>query len=182
MKTFISPEEAFKLEQAIVFLVEHYTRTGRNPKPVIFHSLKVGMCLLDYGYETDIVITGILHDLLEDSDVTSEEIIKTFSKKVLTWIEAVSFKPEILDPVQQYREMFSRTKAAGLAPILVKAADLIANSFYIHLIADLTKQRQLVNKLAYFIDLVSDSCSDPIISELKTCYKTEDYRLTALGM
>lgn len=141
MHTFISPENSFKIEKAISYLIKKYNESGRNPKPVILHSLRVGVCLLEFGYETDIIITGILHDLVEDTDVSIDDIKNNFSTEIANYVEAVSFKSSILDPVEQYKEMFTRTISEGRIPIIVKSADILANSLYIHLVSDLLKQR-----------------------------------------
>ena len=180
MYTFISPENSFKIEKAVSYLVKEYNESGKNPKPVILHSLRVGIYLLESGYETDIVITGILHDLIEDSEVSFNDIKNNFSSDIATWVEAVSFKPDINDPIEQYREMFKRTISAGKIPTIVKAADILANSIYIHLVPDLEKQRMLLQKILYFIDIATSLSSEPVLQELKTCYDEENDRLTKL--
>ena len=180
MNRYISPDDSFKVEEAISYLVCRYAESGNNPKPVIFHSIRVGMCLLECGYAIDFVITGILHDLMEDSDVTFEQIKTKFSEDIAKWVEAVSFKPDIKDPIAQYTEMFRRTISAGKVPIVVKAADLLVNSFYIHLVADLEKQRQLVQKMLDFINLTAEVTAEPILGALKERYDTENGRLSAL--
>ncbi|MFA7394923.1 MAG: HD domain-containing protein [Candidatus Paceibacterota bacterium] len=180
MDTFISPENSFKVEKAISYLIEKYNESGKNPKPVVLHSLRVGMYLLEHGYDTDTIIAGVLHDLVEDSDVTVEEIKEKFSPKVAEWIDALSFRPEIEDPTEQYQEMFRRTILAGKIPMIIKAVDILVNSFYIHLIPDLEKQKFLLQKIRYFIDIASSLTSERPINELRDRYNKERDRLTKL--
>ena len=145
MDTFISPENSFKVEKAISYLIEKYNESGKNPKPVVLHSLRVGSICLNMARHRH-YIAGVLHDLVEDSDVTVEEIKEKFSPKVAEWIDALSFRPEIEDPTEQYQEMFRRTILAGKIPMIIKAVDILVNSFYIHLIPDLEKQKFLLQK------------------------------------
>lgn len=74
------PENENKIEKAIKFLVHQIDKNGKNSKPVIFHSLKVGIHLYNLGYDKDIVIAGVLHDVLEDADVDSKEVKKFLVK------------------------------------------------------------------------------------------------------
>lgn len=69
-----SKAEDEAIERAMEFLVHSFESSGDNPKPVILHSTRVGMDLYDRGYEQHVVIAGFLHDLLEDTDATAEEI------------------------------------------------------------------------------------------------------------
>ncbi len=180
MHTFISPEESFKVEKAISYLVEKYKESGKNPKPVILHSLRLGVYLLEHGYETDIIIVGILHDLVEDSDVSVGDIKNDFSEKIGNWVEAVSFQSDIIDPVERYKEMFKRTVSMGRETIVVKAADILVNSIYIHLVSDLKKQRMLIEKILYFINMTEQFSSELVIGELKDRYDEENERLIKL--
>lgn len=173
MPKFISPEDSLRIEKAIFYLAEKYRESGRNPKPVVLHSIRVGIYLLELGYETDIIITGILHDLPEDSEVSLEDIAKVFSSDMAKWIDAVSFRSDIDDPVEQYREMFERTIAAGRIPVIVKAADLLINSLYIHLVPDLKKQRMLIQKISYFLSKTVPFRSEPVIEELRIRFNDE---------
>ena len=146
MQRYVSPEESYKVEDAINFLVMKYAESGRNPKPVVLHSIRVGLHLLELGYDTDVVIVGILHDLVEDSDVQISDIKNKFGGNIAKWVESVSFKPNIEDPIEQYQEMFNRTFAGGKTSVVVKAADLYTNSLYFKLVPDLKKQEILIEK------------------------------------
>lgn len=180
MNIFISPEDGFKIEKAISYLLEKYNKSGKNSKPVILHSLRVGIYLLESGYETNIIITGILHDLIEDSDSSIDDIKNNFSSEIALWVDTVSFKPNIDDPIEQYQEMFKRTISAGRVPIIVKAADMLANSPYIYLVPDLKKQRILLQKILYFINITTPFSSEPVLKELRARYEEENSRLIKL--
>lgn len=177
MERFISPEDSFVVEQAIYYLVSEYAKSGRNPKPVVLHSIRLGLHLLELGYDTDVIVTGLLHDLIEDSDVTLQDIREKFGTDIAKWVEAVSFNPDIEDPVRQYQEMFARTVAAGKVPVVVKAADLHANSLYIKLVPEALKQRMLLEKIRYFLDITTAFQDEPIIQRLRQRYEGERNRL-----
>lgn len=177
MERFISPGDSFVVERAIHYLVSEYAKSGRNPKPVVLHSIRLSLHLLELGYDTNVIVTGLLHDLIEDSDVTLQDIREKFGTDIAKWVEAVSFNPDIEDPVRQYQEMFARTVAAGKVPVVVKAADLHANSLYIKLVPEVEKQRILMEKIRYFLDIATAFQNEPIIQRLKQRYEEERNRL-----
>lgn len=160
---FINPEDGHRLDKAITFLVKAYDKTGVNPKPVIFHSLSVAFYLLNYGYDLDLIETAVLHDLIEDSDVTKDDISLSFGNKIADWVDALSFKTSIENKEARYKEMFVRIKLAGRETLIIKCADIYSNSFYIKLVDDLEKQKFLINKLCYFLDFSKELIGQEIV-------------------
>ncbi|WP_146695300.1 HD domain-containing protein [Orientia tsutsugamushi] len=51
-------------------------------EPYYMHPLEVARMVADYSFETDAIITAILHDTLEDTTLTKEKIVKVFGKKI----------------------------------------------------------------------------------------------------
>jgi (p)ppGpp synthase/HD superfamily hydrolase len=147
----ITKEDSKKIEEAVSFLVGNYNGTGFNEKPVILHSLKVGMELLRMNESVEIVIIGILHDLLEDSRVTYDKIKEKFGEDIARGVLSVSENKEIEDYVDKYKEMFTRVEQGGRPSIIVKAVDIYDNSFFISLEKDLEKKRFLFNKIEDFL-------------------------------
>lgn len=138
-------------EEAIKFLVFEYSKTGQNPKPVIFHSIKVAMYLYEMDYETDIIIAALLHDLIEDSEVTSEEIRIIFGEKISKMVVGLSFDTNVVSKVEQYKEMFERTKKGGKDLLIIKCADIYQNSFYIG--TNLSPDDYFIGKMKYFLEI-----------------------------
>ena len=76
-------KEDEEIERAIQYLVHSFESSGNNPKPVILHSTRVGMNLYNRDYQKRTVISGFLHDLLENTDVTSDEIRSNLREIIL---------------------------------------------------------------------------------------------------
>jgi len=119
-------------QQAVLFLCEHYTASNTNTKPVLIHSLRVASLLDLYNADYRTVIAGILHDLLEDTACTAEQITEAFGDEVTSLVEACSFDPQIDDYVENYKEHFARI-ADDKEALLIKTADIIDNRRYINL-------------------------------------------------
>ena len=73
-------QDAQEIEKAVVFLITRMLESGHNPKPVVFHSICVGVCLYNFNYEPDIVKAGILHDIIEDSDTSIAQVAERFGE------------------------------------------------------------------------------------------------------
>jgi (p)ppGpp synthase/HD superfamily hydrolase len=155
-----------EIEIAIKFLVHSIESTReRNEKPVIMHSIRVGLYLYDKGYDKTIVVAGILHDLLEDSDTSLKEIEKNFGKDIAELVQANSFDKDIPektaeDKKKRYSQVLERGLAAGKKALIIKAADILDNSYYYYLASDRNLHKWLLEKMRDFIKHTS-----PIIKE-----------------
>lgn len=129
-KKVYTKDEQEKIQSAIVFLVESFSKSGHNPKPVILHSIRVAMALYTMGESCNIVTAALLHDMLEDTDVTFEQIEKEYGSEVAKLVEANSFKSEIEDFEKKYIETFERNIACGRDAAIIKAVDLVDNADY----------------------------------------------------
>lgn len=159
LKKIYSKEEQELVQKAISFLVESFNKTGNNPKPVIFHSIRVAMYLYDKGADSTIVIAALLHDLLEDTQITSQEIKSMFGDDVAKLVEANSFKSDISDYVLQYLETFKRNISTGPQAVLIKASDLLDNADYYNL-GQQEIWPKLYGKFSKFIEM-----SQPVIGD-----------------
>ncbi len=153
MKSNYLPTEARKFEKAILYLVHHVEESGNNSKPVIFHSIRVGVCLSHHGYAKDVVVAGILHDVLEDTDSTESEIKQIFGEYVLKLVKAVSFDKSLSDKKARYYQTFSRSMEAGKDALVIKASDILENSYYYGFTESNESYEWLVyGKLKHFIE------------------------------
>ena len=119
-----------KVEKAITYLVENMNSTGKNPKPAMLHSLRVGLYLYRNNYSDNVVVTGLLHDLTEDTDIKIEGIKAEFGRKVAILVEANSDSGKHEDKVNSYKDTFARCSKAGEEALFVKAADILHNLPY----------------------------------------------------
>lgn len=77
------------LNKAIAFAVEkhkHQVRKGTDI-PYILHPLEALQILYSMGADTDVMVAGVLHDTLEDTDTTDEEIKSCFGERVLELVK-----------------------------------------------------------------------------------------------
>ena len=172
MRKKYTKKENDRVESAIIFLTDEYRKSGHNPKPVIFHSLRVAMKLADLGEDSTVVIAALLHDLTEDSEVSLKQISQEFGKEVANLVDSVSFKSEITDKHAQYREMFERVVRAGLPAMKLKCIDILDNSTYYTFGNDKEAEDILLAKLKYFLDITKEHLHNfEFYNELSTKYE-----------
>lgn len=83
----------YKIEQAIKaasLLHSEQLRKGDIPLPYITHLISVTIILRDYTKDEDTLVAALLHDTLEDTDYTAEEMAEDFGEKVTTIVQTLS--------------------------------------------------------------------------------------------
>jgi guanosine-3',5'-bis(diphosphate) 3'-pyrophosphohydrolase len=160
MKT---PEYNNDIEKAIKFLVFTIHKSGFNPKPVILHSIRVGLWLESLNYTKEIIIAGILHDLLEDSKITRKKIAQEFGERVTQLIESNSFNKNILSKTMSYKDLFGRCLQAGKSALIIKTVDILDNSDYYKYVTDKKLARYLLKKWQYFLKISEHIMKNEII-------------------
>ena len=68
----------------------HANQVRSSGEPYITHPLAVAYILLEFGMDTDTVCAALLHDVVEDTDVTLDEIKKLFGQDVAMLVDGVT--------------------------------------------------------------------------------------------
>lgn len=120
--------DSMLIHKAIIFAgVKHEPekRKGTNI-PYIVHPMEVMQILTDNKCSVDVIIAGILHDTLEDTDTTPEEIRKEFGEHILSIVQT-----ESEDKSKTWKERKQRTvdelATATLETKMVCCADKLSN-------------------------------------------------------
>lgn len=142
-----------KMDEALHYVSSNLLISGHNTKPVLFHSFKVSFRLYELNYDENIVISAVLHDLIEDTDITYDDIKNKYGQKIADIVSAVSFDPKIDDKLEQSRRLFENCLNCGKAALLVKCSDLIDNIDFIMFVEDKEKRVQLLKKHKLFIEM-----------------------------
>ena len=117
-----------KLDYAILFATKAHDGQRRKTDNVdmIFHPFTVGMLLQRVGADEDTVIAGILHDVVEDTKYTLDDIENIFGKKVRTIVEEVT-ENKALEWKKRKEEAIEKVRNASIQGKMVECADKINN-------------------------------------------------------
>lgn len=141
----------FEVEKAIKFLVSEIEKYCNNQKPLIIHCIRVALKLDFYGYRKEIVQAALLHDILEDTKATAKSVRNKFGQEVLDLISVSTFDKTITDKTERYKANFDKAIKAGKDALVIRASDLLDNSFYYNLVGDKNVYKRLLEKLSYFL-------------------------------
>jgi hypothetical protein len=95
--------------------------------PYITHPYAVGMILLNAGCPEEIVIAGILHDTVEDTVVTLDDIKTAFGEEVASIVAACSEPDKDLDWEERKQHTIDELKNAPVGIQYVACADKLHN-------------------------------------------------------
>lgn len=115
-----------EFEKAVRMMAEHMAVSTENTrKPKLAHGIRVGTYLYENGYSRDIVLAGLLHDMLEMTEVSKELIQSEFGDEVLRLVKASTKDDSITDGEEKIIELVKRGIANGEEALIIKAADIL---------------------------------------------------------
>lgn len=124
----------YRVEQAIraaAVLHKDQLRKGSMPFPYITHLIATAFTLIDYTHDEDVIIAALLHDTLEDTDYTIDELQEDFGVRVRELVETVTEPKSTSENKISWREKkqiyAKQIKKGPLEAVLVAAADKIHN-------------------------------------------------------
>ncbi len=123
-----------QMEKAIALAAQaHEGQYRRNQNivpsiPYSSHCYNVGFMLFRMGYGEDIVIAGILHDIVEDTSITLDFIEEQFGKGVAAIVEMVTDEPDLAFK-ERKTQQFEMIRNAPEGVKAIKAADSLHNMY-----------------------------------------------------
>ena len=117
----------------IDFAIEVAAKAHRNQCrkgtdiPYIVHPYAVGLLLLGAGCSEEVVVAGILHDTVEDTSMTLEDIRENFGERVASIVAGCSEPDKSLPWEVRKRHTIESLRAAPLEVRLIVCADKLHN-------------------------------------------------------
>jgi (p)ppGpp synthase/HD superfamily hydrolase len=115
---------------ALAFAADRHagqTRDGRG-EPFVTHPVEVACLLHEAGYSDEVIAAGVLHDVLEDTDVEREELTSRFGERVAGLVAAVSDDPSIENGAERKAALRRQVAASGTEAGVIFAADKVSKA------------------------------------------------------
>ena len=101
-------------------------------EPYIIHPLNVAYILASIGLDDATICAALLHDVVEDTDITNEDLVNLFGSEIaemvkgVTKLNTIQFESVEETQVENYRRMFL-AMGKDIRVILIKLADRLHN-------------------------------------------------------
>lgn len=121
-----------KIFKAYTFAAEkHKNQKRKSGESYIIHPLHVAYILASWGLDTQTICAALLHDVVEDTDATYEDIEKNFDEEVASLVEGVTKLSNLFKTVEEkktknYKKMFIAMEK-DIRVIILKLADRLHN-------------------------------------------------------
>ena len=121
------------IEQAIAYAQDkHKSQKRKDGSPYIIHPLAVAEVVVEMGLDMDAILGALLHDCIEDTDASFEEIAKLFGTAAAELVEGVTkltranFSSTEEAQMENLRKMFM-AMSKDIRVVLIKIADRLHN-------------------------------------------------------
>ncbi len=125
----------------------HGEQLRKSGEPYIIHPIQVAYILADLGLDDSTICAALLHDIVEDTDVTKQGLAQEFGVEIAELVDGVTKLSKLQyasmeeQQVENYRKMFL-AMGKDIRVILIKLADRLHN---MRTLKFLSRDRQIAN-------------------------------------
>ena len=173
LQTYLSAEQVRQVEKA--FAIGEHAHRGQNRKsgePYITHPVAVARILAEMHLDAETLMAGILHDTIEDTQVTKDALVAEFGETVadlvdgVTKLDKVQFASREAATAESFRKMLL-AMARDLRVILIKLADRLHNMRTLDSMSDEGRRRVARETLDVYAPIAQRLGMNKLKSELQ---------------
>lgn len=152
VKSYDPDADEDMINRAYVFAMKaHGSQKRASGDPYFSHPVEVAYKLTQYKLDTASIVTALLHDTVEDTEVTLEDIEASFGKEIRNLVDGVTKlsklegKSENLNQAENFRKLLI-AMSEDLRVLLVKLADRMHNMQTLHFIKSPEKRQRIARE------------------------------------
>ncbi len=168
-----SPEEKHLIEKAYKLAEEAHRGQKRNSgEDFIIHPLKVAYNLVELSMDVPTIIAGILHDIIEDTEVSYEQLAEEFGEEVADLVEGVTKLTKIQYKTKEERKAENLRKmviamSKDIRVIIIKLNDRLHNMRTLEYMSEAKKKEKATETLEIYAPIANRLGMFRIKSELE---------------
>lgn len=161
MSDYLSRSDIKLLEKVITFADDaHHGQKRATGEPFITHPVAVCEILLEYKADITSLISALLHDVVEDTDITIREIQLKFGKQVATIVEGLTKVEKGLLEKEEYSaintEKLLTASIIDIRVAVIKIADRLHNMRTLSVKKLKRKFHMQMKQSSFLLHLLSD--------------------------
>ncbi|MBU6235449.1 MAG: bifunctional (p)ppGpp synthetase/guanosine-3',5'-bis(diphosphate) 3'-pyrophosphohydrolase [Alphaproteobacteria bacterium] len=147
--TYLAAADLATVEKAIAYArLKHAAQTRSSGEPYYTHPVEVAGIIADMNLDLATILTAILHDTVEDTDATLEDVEKNFGADVAQLVDGVSKLSKIESKTVEGKQAENFRKlvlamSEDIRVLLVKLADRLHNMRTLHHVPKIEKRQRI---------------------------------------
>ena len=168
-----NPEEIEMVKKAYDFAsLQHDGQMRQSGEPYITHPLNVAYILADMYADKDTICAGLLHDTLEDTNTTKEELAELFNKDVANLVDGVTKLAKMNFSTKEEQNLANTRKiitsiTSDVRIIIIKLADRLHNMRTLGFKSEFKQKENALETMDIFVPLAYYIGAYRIKSELE---------------
>ena len=170
---YLKPADLSRLEEAYHFSdAAHHGQYRKSGEPYISHPVAVAEILSEWQLDAQTLIAALLHDVVEDTDVSKDDISNRFGKPVADLVDGVSkldrieFQSQQDAQAENFRKMLL-AMARDVRVILIKLADRLHNMRTLEAVNPQKRRRVAKETLEIYAPIANRLGLDGLYRELQ---------------
>ena len=138
----------------------HEGQLRKSGEKYFIHPVNVAMILAELNMDTATIAAGLMHDVLEDTDVTYETIVEEFSEEIANLVDGVTklkklkYKTKEENQVENLRKMII-AMSKDIRVIIIKLADRLHNARTLDFMSDAKQKEKALETLDIYAPIAN---------------------------
>ncbi len=170
---YLKPSDVGRIEEAYQFSsTAHQGQFRKSGLPYISHPVAVAEIVADWQLDAQAVMAALLHDVMEDTEVSKQQITERFGKPVaelvdgLSKLDRIEFQSQADAQAENFRKMLL-AMARDVRVILIKLADRLHNMRTLEAVNAETRRRVARETLEIYAPIANRLGLDGLYRELQ---------------
>jgi RelA/SpoT family (p)ppGpp synthetase len=170
---YLKPSDVSRIEEAYQFSSSaHQGQFRKSGHPYISHPIAVAEIVADWQLDAQAVMAALLHDVMEDTEVSKQQITERFGKPVaelvdgLSKLDRIEFQSQADAQAENFRKMLL-AMARDVRVILIKLADRLHNMRTLEAVNAETRRRVARETMEIYAPIANRLGLDGLYRELQ---------------
>ena len=170
---YLKPSDISRIEEAYQFSdAAHQGQFRKSGHPYISHPIAVAEIVADWQLDAQAVMAALLHDVMEDTEVSKQQITERFGKPVaelvdgLSKLDRIEFQSQADAQAENFRKMLL-AMARDVRVILIKLADRLHNMRTLEAVGPEKRRRVARETLEIYAPIANRLGLDSLFRELQ---------------